>query len=138
MSISKIHTVFSIFLVLALMLSSLNINIDTHYCQNQLKGISLLGKAKSCHEKKTTCPLHQELTKNNCCSNKTISLKALDKAYDMVDALQIPSLIVSLPEQVKLELPKTFYRSNTSTTYQHYRPPTLIQDAQSQFSTYLI
>lgn len=138
MSIRKIHTVFSIFLVLALMLSSLNISVDTHYCQNHLKGISLFGEAKSCHEKKTTCPLHQELSKDNCCSNKTISIKALDKAYDLVDVIQIQSLIVSLPEQVKLELPKTYYLSKTYTTYKHYRPPTLIKDFQSQFATYLI
>lgn len=74
-------------------MTSVSFAVDAHYCNGQLKSVSLFGKAKTCHEKavankKTTCPHHKkmqqeakksngdEMTKNDCCKNKTTIIQA--------------------------------------------------------------
>jgi hypothetical protein len=57
--------------------------VDLHFCQGHLKGFSLLGKAKNCHEKMAKCPNHSPVVKdsnsNDCCSNKTVQVENLDE-----------------------------------------------------------
>ena len=80
-----------------MLLSSTGFSIDLHYCQGQIKSVSLLGKAKSCHEKaakshckkgKKAChaaPTLQNETKSckkDCCSNETIKFEPNDEPKD--------------------------------------------------------
>ena len=67
-----------------LLLSSTGFAMDVHYCQDQLKSISLIGKAKSCHEKQETPPCHHKkdslskAEKDNCCHNETVVIEKSD------------------------------------------------------------
>ena len=81
-------------LAFLMLMSSVSFAVDMHYCNGQLKSVSLFGKAKTCHEKaitneKPTCPHHQkmqeqsnsngdEIVKNDCCENKTTIIQADD------------------------------------------------------------
>ena len=84
--------IISLTLALLMLVTSVSFAVDTHYCNGELKSVSLFGKAKTCHEKaveqdKPTCPHHQkmqqqsnddEITKNDCCENKTTIIQADD------------------------------------------------------------
>lgn len=79
-------------LAFLMLMTSVSFAVDMHYCDGELKSISLFGKAKTCHEKaveqdKPTCPHHQkmeqqsnddEMDKNDCCENKTTIIQADD------------------------------------------------------------
>ena len=68
-------------------LTSAGFSIDMHFCGQDLKSFSLTGKAKNCFElaKSGTCAMHKKMTtvkvacemsKKDCCHNKTLYLKA--------------------------------------------------------------
>jgi hypothetical protein len=68
-------------LMFPLVLMSIGINIDIHYCKGEIKSISFLGQAKSCHDiadtnKNSSCPHHQNSNpdgsdEKDCCKNKS-------------------------------------------------------------------
>jgi hypothetical protein len=82
----------SLILLLIFSISSIGFSADLHYCGGHLKGISLVGKAKSCHEKSTKPSCHKTSKTNaiesigcqadshgdnGCCQN--------DKSYSQLD-----------------------------------------------------
>ena len=73
-----------------------------HFCNGQLKTISLLGKAQNCHDKNKgkVCPHHQQskqqTTSENsdktadCCENKTLIFQVdTDKDFEVVEQSSI-------------------------------------------------
>lgn len=69
-------------LVVLVLVSSMGIIVDMHYCNNELKSFSFIGKAKPCHEPSLKqCPFHNKIlgnkkndssvNKKGCCENKT-------------------------------------------------------------------
>ena len=84
--------IITLTLAFMMLMTSVSFAVDMHYCNGELKSVSLFGKAKTCHEKavdneKPTCPHHQkmaqkttgdELDKNDCCENKTTIIQADD------------------------------------------------------------
>lgn len=134
----KIHMLFSLLLVGLLLISSSGITIDAHFCKDQLKGVNFFGKAKTCYGQEARCSLHSEISAKSCCSNKSISIKSIDKAYDLATMLQMPGQIVALPNRFKIELIKRYPPATTYTSFIKYRPPPLITDIQSQYSTFII
>ncbi len=135
---SIFHTVFSFLLIGLVLISSTGFTVNAHYCMDDLKGINFFGEAKSCHEQKSTCPFHQEVDKNNCCSNKTLKFESLDEDYTIADLMVTPSIVLSLPVQLKPKVLKPVYNKNIYTSYINYRPPPLIEDIQAQFATFII
>ena len=138
MAKSMLRTIFSFFLLGLIIISSTGFTMSVHYCQNNLKGISLFGEAKSCHEQKATCPLHQKEKKDDCCQNKTITFKSLDNDYNSVDVQIISNLSLNLPKEAEFELLKIHSPSNIYSSYIKYRPPPPTEDIQALFATYLI
>ncbi len=75
-----------IYLIVALMLlSSANLTIDFHFCQSHIKSISLIGKAKSCFETKSSCSkaasscaFKSKEEHKGCCQNKSLQIDADD------------------------------------------------------------
>ena len=97
--------------------------IDFHYCNGQLKSISLLGKARSCHEASKSCPNHNKqkeetptLKKDNfdCCSNEFHYLQCeQDVQFEVsnhselefqTDREQNISCLVPLPKEKQIAL----------------------------------
>lgn len=83
MQISKKYRILSLLMAFLMAFSSVGYSVNLHYCQGSLKGFSLFGKAKSCHESRTQCPNHKQTMttaqENDCCSNKTLSVDNLDE-----------------------------------------------------------
>lgn len=93
------QAVISVTLSLLMLMTSLTLLIDKHYCKGELQSVSFLNKAKSCHSepskigqeevhKMTACPHHQktatsstaqnnhDLNEEGCCQNKTTIIQA--------------------------------------------------------------
>ena len=74
-------------MALLMMLSSTGFSMDIHYCQDQLKGVSLLvklnpvtkSKNAPCHKMKKSCHHKNDnlnqTDKDNCCHNETVVIE---------------------------------------------------------------
>lgn len=96
--------IIALTLAFLMLITSTTFAVDMHYCKGKLKSVSLLGKAKTCHEKagkegKSICPYHQKIaqdtdsnkiTKKDCCENKTTVVKS-DHDRTKVD-LPVPTI----------------------------------------------
>lgn len=81
----------NITLILLVLLSSMGITVNRHFCQQQLKGIAVLFTPKSCHDSaashcqfsettatdKSCCSKKGKQTTKNCCSNESQVVKSL-------------------------------------------------------------
>ncbi len=151
MTRSLSHRITAISMALLMMLSSTGFSMDVHYCQDQLKGISLFGKAKSCHEKQETPPCHRtkkschhledgisKADKDNCCHNETVVIEKSD-----LDAT--PTQLATV-QDIQLDFVAAFiavYVFNYSVQadfqpYAQYKPPLPDRDVQVLYQTFLI
>ena len=76
--------------------TSVSFSMDLHFCQGNIKSISFVGTAKSCHDKtisKKVCPLHAAalntntksiLSAKNCCENRSFTLDCDQDAYEIL------------------------------------------------------
>jgi hypothetical protein len=87
----KLHKFFSILMAGLMFLTSSGFTIDVHYCQNKLKRVSFIGKAKTCQEvagckmtsdTKSTKSCHSQITScgetlshKGCCENNSTFVK---------------------------------------------------------------
>ena len=151
MTRSLSHRTAAISMALLMMLSSTGFSMDVHYCQDQLKSVSLFGKAKSCHEKQSTPACHQtkkschqeedgisEADKDNCCHNEAVVIEKsdLDGTATQIATLQdihldfVAALIVVYVFNYDVQVD---YQS-----YVQYKPPLPDRDVQILYQTFLI
>lgn len=86
----KTYRLIALVMTFLVFLSSAGISMDMHYCGGELKSVSFLGKARTCHElarasaapMMKNCPHHKKMMEEmsckedkNCCSNRTIFLE---------------------------------------------------------------
>ncbi len=100
MHVTKLYRCFALSMAFLVFLSTAGLSVDMHFCNDQLKGISLIGKAANCHEKESHCKnskkachqkKHQEskstLAKDDCCNNEHFILQMdVDFAPSSIDA----------------------------------------------------
>ena len=140
-------------MALLMLLSSTGFSMDVHYCQDQLKGISLFGKAKSCHEKQEAPPCHQtkkschhqedgisKADKDNCCHNETVVIEKSD--LDATPTQKAASQDVQL-DFVAAFMAVYVFNFNYSVRadyqpYAQYKPPLPDRDIQVLYQTFLI
>ncbi len=82
------YRVLALTMAFLMFFSSVGISMDMHFCQGNLKNVSLFGKAKSCYElesegisshcskKQSSC--HKKTTAEDhkgCCNNETIDIQ---------------------------------------------------------------
>jgi hypothetical protein len=138
-------------MALLILLSSTGFSIDVHYCQDQVRGISLFGSAKSCHDKEINPPCHktkktchqntysvENTSKDNCCHNKRVLIEKSD-----VDAT---SLQLATIENIKIQFVAAFiavyvFNYNVDFAVQsfvQYKPPLPDKDVQVLYQSFLI
>lgn len=151
MTRSLSHRITAISMALLMLLSSTGFSMDLHYCQDQLKGISLIGKAKSCHDKQATPPCHKtkktchhindnlnQTEKDNCCHNETVVIEKTD--------LDATATQIATVQDIQLEFVAAFvavYVLNIDAQadfqpYAQYKPPLPDRDIQVLYQTFLI
>jgi len=151
MTRSLSHRTAAILMALLIMLSSTGFSMDVHYCQDQLKSVSLFGKAKSCHEKQSTLACHQtkkschqeedgisKADKDNCCHNEAV---VIEKSDLDATATQIATLQDIHLDFVAALIAVYVFNYDVQVDYQsyvQYKPPLPDRDVQILYQTFLI
>ena len=151
MTVSLSHRITAISMALLLLLSSTGFSMDVHYCQDQIKSVSLFGTAKSCHDKQGTPPCHKakkachpkeddisNTDKDNCCHNETVIIEKSEW-----DATATP---LSTLQDIQLEFITAFacvYVFNYPIqadypSFTQYKPPLPDRDVQVLYQSFLI
>ena len=136
-----------------MLFASMGFLVDMHYCQGQLKSISFLGKAKSCHdlgEGMKDCPHHKKmleakdsagdsLSEKGCCSSETIYYH-LDK--DQKHQVENTVLANASLQNFVIAFVEVFLSSSVTQTenpiYAHYKPPLIPRDIYVLLETFLL
>lgn len=136
-----------------LLLTSVGISADFHFCKGELKNFALFSKAKSCHEieamQSSCCKAKAELAachktevscdgeEDGCCSNNT-QLFQLDVDFSFGQiTLEDHSDVLS---DWALEHHATNIATSNFTylsKYQNYKPPLLVEDLPVRFQSFL-
>ena len=149
MSITKTYRFLALTMALLLFVSSAGFSVDMHFCNDQLKGISLFGEAANCHEKASHCKNSKKAchkksdeksgdvsTKDDCCNNEhhILQLDAdfVSASANLVDVNQ-PDFNFIYTELLYTEQPII----TNSNNLELYRPPPLERDRQILYQSFL-
>ena len=140
-------------LALLMLVTSLGLTVDMHFCGGHLKSFNLFGKAKGCYEMTEasnveTCSNDQmnmeqnddcSIQKKNCCDNKT-----LDFQFDQDQQVQTVDLSISQPLQqfitayVAVFFFNDFQIESDKTSFAHYKSPLIARDFHVLYESFLI
>lgn len=145
----RIRLVVAASLAALMLLTTVSISVDLHYCQGRIKSFNFAGKAKNCHEiaASRSCPHHasakQEtargccLQKKGCCSNKTLHAQLLQDRFQASSdfklggngpTLFIPTMAWASPVQESFPEPP----------YRNYKPPLIYRDIPILVQSFLL
>lgn len=147
-SINKISSYCALLLTFIVLLSSVSLSVDFHFCQGKLKSLSFYGKAKNCHEmasQKVSCPHHKskvptscsEVSKD-CCSNQTILVQSdIDKQINNNNYLDFTNFIfvVSNADIISMAL---IMEAEDVVPFANYKPPLLKKDIAVLYAVFLL
>lgn len=132
-----LHKVFAVGMAFLVLLSTLSVTIEKHFCGDNLVNVSLFSEVEKCSMEAEDMALSR-ITKKSCCKDTVDVVKGQDelivKTFDDIDieqqqfiasfALSYVNLFESLPKQV---IP-----------HKEYSPPDLVYDIQVVHETFLI
>ena len=130
----------SLSLACLLLLGSVSLTINRHFCMGELQSVALFAAAEVCHEETTpSCPLHPkaEQSKKDCCENDQELVKS-DDDRQLIDAPNWPVVTwASVPQSLSPSvIPPQHPRPRKNTSFELYRPPPLFVDAPRQFQVF--
>lgn len=131
-------------MMISVLLGSVGLVVQRHFCQNELKSISVFLEAEACHEKRSaekSCPFHppqsdsQQTAQKNCCNNDT-EVIILDEDYtpSTFELGSKPVLIALISLVLNLEI---ITDDPARPHYFNYKPPLLVWDHSLRFQTFL-
>jgi len=132
-----VHKVFSMLLAFLVLLSTFSFKVETHFCGSNLVDVAVFSKAKSCCDSAVKMDSELQFTKENCCTNKVVSVEGLNQ-------FKVISLTKDLPIQDSFELPSKFslelfvFEESAANYYPNYSPPDIIMDHQIDYQVFLI
>lgn len=135
-----VRRLLSLSLACLLLLGSVSLTVNRHFCMGELQSVALFAAAEVCHEEVTpSCPLHPkaEQSKKDCCENDQELVKS-DDDRQLVDAPSWPAVTWTLtPSPLSPLTPSPQHpRPRKNTSFQHYRPPPLLVDAPRQYQVF--
>lgn len=135
-----IHSIATLFLASLVLIASIGVTVNLHFCAGQVQSIALFVKAKPCED--LTKPCHgiaHHSKKNGCCEEGSIILKSKETTAEVKATTQvIPSfnlITVILPVLYSiLDLDS----SAAAPRYAHYKPPMIEHDITVFVQSFLI
>jgi hypothetical protein len=126
----------SILMALLVLLSTLSITIDKHYCADKLVDVALYSKAKGCCP--AAVPAESMASEEGCCKNETDLLVGQDEL-----SLHRSELTPEAQKVFIISLAYVFYglhsfRVQKDIPFDEYSPPKLSKDLQLLHEVYLI
>ena len=145
------HRVTAATMAMLISLSSTGFSMDVHYCQEEIQGVSLFGKAKSCHDQQDTPPCHQtkkschhsqdgnpKVAKKSCCHNETIVVEHNDLDVTPTPLTNNPNLQLEFLAAYVVAFVLNYRAPADHKPYKHYIPPIPDKDVQVLYQTFLI
>jgi len=150
--ISNTYRLISLTLAFLVFTTSAGFSIDMHFCQDQLKSISLFGKAKTCHEKSEAapmknCPHHKKMMTEkegctedkDCCDNKTLQFQSdQDQQVQSSDFLISKQLQKFVVAYVAVFFTNDLSIESDASSYAQYKPPLIPRDIPVLFESFLL
>jgi len=137
MKFSLSHKIFSILLALLVLLSTLSLAIEKHFCGDTLVDVAVFTEIDKCCAGDSK-DHSTEITKNSCCKNEIDIVVGQDdiitKSFDDLDDFQKQVLFAYAVTYLNLyeSLPKQII------PHKNYSPPLLVRDIQVLDETFLI
>lgn len=145
------YRIVAFLLIILVLVTSVGFSVDMHFCQDDFKSFSLIGKAKNCHDLakiQSTCKHHkasveqkdscEESGQKDCCENRTLNL---DSDQDQ----QIQTVDFTLTKQVEQFVTAfiyVFYQDKLTNEedifFAHYRPPLIQKDIPVLIQSFLL
>lgn len=125
-----------------MLISSIGVSVDVHYCQGQIKSVAFFGKAKSCHDNKVkqTCH-HSKMARSNENDKKNDSNKKDDCCHNDKHTFEKSNVDAPNPEfsnltntQLKfvatyfVTLSERYHNKIVQNNYREYKPPLVERD----------
>ena len=135
-------------LIITVLLSSIGFVVQRHFCQNELKSVSVFIKAESCHKnmaEESSCPMHKseehnhdgDQEKKDCCDD-TVELVKLEQELQAksleVQLQNNPFLLGIISLALRVMLPE---EAISPTYFLNYTPPLLVCDFTVSLQTFL-
>ena len=147
---NRIYRLIALALAFLMFFISAGFVVDAHYCQGELKSISVFGKAKTCHDMiasaiMKSCPHHEKMVvekkscspDKKCCSNKTIYLQS-----DQDQQIQIPVVSKQLQQfviaYIMVFMPNDFNNEHGALVFARYKPPLISKDILVHHQSFLL
>lgn len=135
-----------LFLAQLLLLGSVGVTVNRHFCQGELKAIALFGEAEKCHREqaRTHCPFHppaaevEEDGKKGCCDDESQRYQIEDEQPAAGQGFYVGVLSASVSPAPLFSYQPPHPRPRLNTNFENYRPPPLIPDVRRRFQVYRI
>ena len=90
---TAVQAIAPLFLALLMLVGSVGVTVNRHFCMGELQSVALFAVAEVCHQEaaEPVCPLHAEAkAKKDCCNDEHEFVKSdIDK--QLVDATDLPT-----------------------------------------------
>lgn len=131
----------AIFLMAFMLISSIGISVDVHYCKDEFKSFAFFGEAKSCHETKAKSTCHHTKMasanedaqnkdsnkKADCCHNDHHTFENLDLDAPNPELNSLSNFQLKFISIFFVTLSESFYANIVQKDFKAYKPP-LFQD----------
>ncbi len=136
-------------LALLVLVGSVGLPVNRHFCRGELQSVAIFGEATPCHQqqqRKPACPFHPvpaegpegEAKANNCCKDTHELIQTDDQEPTPTAALHIPATMVAALPPLLLKVPTSHLPTRTYAHFLHYRPPPLLTDVVCAYQVFRI
>ena len=137
-----------LFLAFLLLLGSVGVTVNRHFCMGELQSVALFAAAEACHEATApACPMHAavlspplsegEGVAADCCNDEHELVKADDdRQLAEVPALPTGAWVMVAPPAPLFPQFSLHLRARPNMTFEQYRPPPKLIDAPRQFQVF--
>ncbi|WP_116106970.1 HYC_CC_PP family protein [Lewinella sp. IMCC34191] len=144
--------ILPLFLALTMLVGSVGVTVNRHFCMGELKTLTLFGKSEACEMEavlsKPACPMHaksqsifagegQGEVKKGCCDDES-EFVSWDDDRQLSEIAPLPPLAWMMPVPPASLFPERalYLRSAALPLYQNYRPPPLVIDVPSRWQVF--
>lgn len=132
-----------------LIIASLGLVLNKHYCHKELKAIAIFHEPESCHSQEVVPSCHKPAEENNSChSSKEPVNKCCNNEHEYVKPVKDNYLSTCCDFShfffvvAEIKLPVSFLKETAGFTdeilYKEYRPPLIDQDIPVLIQSFLI
>ncbi|THH39675.1 HYC_CC_PP family protein [Neolewinella litorea] len=136
------NQILPLFLAFTMLVGSVGVTVNRHFCMGELKSLSLFGDEQPCDMaqvkvKAPVCPMHAAPAKKGCCDDEHEFVQ-WDDDRQLSETIPLPALAWALPATPPALFPEfaLHLRDAALRRFQNYRPPPLVIDVPSRWQVF--